>query len=78
MERRIGQGIMDEIKLSLEAIRINKGLSRPEMANGIGVTIDRYNRLVNFETKMLATELINTVNFTGIPYDKIQVVKETE
>lgn len=65
---------MENIKLNLESIRANMGLSRAEMAERMGITLDRYNRLANGESKMLATELAKIHEISGVPYDNILIV----
>lgn len=64
---------MTEIKMTLEAIRSNLGFTRPEMAEKLKITTDRYNRLVNGESKMLATELIRLHQISGYPYEIIVI-----
>lgn len=66
---------MESLKLNLEAIRTNMGLTRSEMAEKLGVTADRYNRLANGESRMFATELIELHNISGVPYENISVGK---
>ncbi len=65
---------MEEIKLNIEAIRAQLKLPRPEMANRLGVTLDRYNRLASGESKMLATELVRLHEISGVPYENIRIV----
>lgn len=62
---------MSEIKLNIEAIRANMKLTRPQMADRLGITIDRYNRLAVGESKMLATEFQALHEISGIPYEYI-------
>ena len=50
-------------KLSLEALRVNAGISRGEAAKLIGVSLDRYNRLASGESKLLAVEFIKIHEF---------------
>lgn len=64
---------MSEIKMTLEAIRNNLGLTRAEMAEKLSITTDRYNRLVSGESKMLAIELIRLHQISGYPYEIIVV-----
>lgn len=60
--------------MSLEAIRVNMGKTRPEMAELLSVSVDRYNRLATGESKMLATELIKLHTISGVPYESIDVL----
>lgn len=62
---------MEKLKLTIEAIRVQMNLTRSEMAEKIGVNIDRYNRLANGESKMLATEFIAVHDLSGIPWENI-------
>ena len=62
---------MTELKLTIEAIRVNMKLTRAEMAEKLGINIDRYNRLANGESKMLATELQTLHDISGIPHENI-------
>lgn len=62
------------MKMSLEAIRVNMGKTRPEMAELLGVSVDRYNRLATGESKMLAAELIRLHTVSGVPYESIDVL----
>lgn len=64
---------MDSIKLNIEAIRAVMGVSRSEMATLMNINADRYNRLASNESKMLATELIQLHNISGVPYENISV-----
>ena len=50
-------------KLSLEALRVNAGISREEAAKLIGVSLDRYNRLASGESKLLAVNLLRFMKF---------------
>lgn len=63
---------MDEVKLSIEAIRVMLNISRAEMAEKIGVNLDRYNRLASGESKMLATELYKLQEISGVPFENIK------
>lgn len=65
---------MEEIKLNIEAIRAQLQLPKPEMADRLGVTLDRYNRLACGESKMLATELIRLHELSGVPYENIAII----
>lgn len=64
---------METLKLTLEAIRMNMGLTRSEMAEKMGISLDRYARLANGESRMLATELVGIHNISGVPYENIAV-----
>lgn len=64
---------MKEIRINIEAIRSDMGISRAEMADKLGISLDRYNRLASSESKMLATEFIRLHEVSGIPYDNIKV-----
>ena len=64
---------MDEIKMNLEAIRINLGLSRKEIADRLNIGLDRYNRLATGESKMYAEELIMLHEISRIPYNNISI-----
>lgn len=60
---------MSEIKLNIEAVRMNMKITRQQMAERMGIPIDRYNRLAVGETKMLATEFVLLHEISGIPWD---------
>lgn len=60
-------------KLSLEALRVNAGISREEAAKLIGVSLDRYNRLASGESKLLAVELIKIHEIYNIAYERIEI-----
>lgn len=64
---------MEDIKMSLEAIRTQLGWSRGQMAEALEVTVDRYSRLARGESSMLANELIRLHEASGIPYENIRV-----
>lgn len=63
-----------KIQLTLEAIRVKLGKTRAEMADELGITLDRYNRLANGESRMFATELVRLGEISGIPYQNIEVI----
>lgn len=62
---------MEDIKLTLEAIRVQMGVTRKEMADKLGINIDRYNRLACGESKMLADEFIRISEVSGISMKNI-------
>lgn len=62
---------MEKIKLTIEAIRVQMNLTRSEMAEKLGVNIDRYNRLATGESKILATEFVQLQKISGIPFESI-------
>ena len=64
---------MEGLQLDIEAIRVMMKLSRKEMADKLGVNLDRYNRLATGDTKMLATELITLHQISGVSYENITV-----
>ena len=64
---------MSEIRLNIESIRINMGMTRAEMAEKLGINIDRYNRLATGDSKMLATELVRLHEISGVPYECIVI-----
>jgi transcriptional regulator with XRE-family HTH domain len=65
---------MEKIKLTIEAIRVQMNLTRSEMAEKLGVNIDRYNRLATGESKILATEFVQLHEISGVPYENISPV----
>lgn len=64
---------MENNKLPIEAIRIKLGLSRAQMAEKMCISADRYNRVVTGESKMLAQELKQLHEISGIPYENIEI-----
>jgi transcriptional regulator with XRE-family HTH domain len=60
-------------KLTIEAIRVNAGLTRQEAAEALGIPLDRYNRIANGDSKLLATEFVGIHQTFGIPYEKIMI-----
>lgn len=68
---------MEELKLNIEAIRTQMKLTRLEMAGRLGISVDRYNRLANGESKMLATELVCLHRISGVPYENIDVPEKS-
>lgn len=64
---------MNDLKLSLEAIRVNMNVDRKEMAALLNVKLDRYNRLASGESKMYAVELIRLHEISGVAYELIDV-----
>lgn len=64
---------MSDIRLNIESIRINMGMTRAEMAEKLGINIDRYNRLATGDSKMLATELVRLHEISGVPYECIVI-----
>lgn len=65
-----------EIKMNMEAIRVQMGLSRSEMADRLKVNADRYNRLASGESKMLAVELVRLYLLSGLPIENIDLREE--
>ncbi len=63
---------MDKVKLNIESIRTMMSLSRREMADKLGVSYDRYNRLATGEAKLLATEFDKLHEISGLPYEVIK------
>ena len=64
---------MTDIKMNVEAIRVQMGISKPDMAECLKVNADRYNRLASGESKMLAAELIRLHKLSGLPVENIDV-----
>lgn len=64
---------MVSIKMNIEAIRVYMGLTRPEMAEKMDISLDRYNRLATGESKMLATELVQLHQISDVPYENILI-----
>lgn len=62
---------MEKIKLTLEAIRAQMNITRAEMAEKMNINIDRYNRLANGESKMLAIEFVAIHDLSGVPWENI-------
>lgn len=62
-------------KLTLEAIRINAGKSREETAKLLGISLDRYNRIANGNSKLLATEFVEIHRKFNVPYEQIAIPK---
>lgn len=60
-------------KLSLEALRVNAGISREKAAKLIGVSLDRYNRLASGESKLLAVEFIKIHEIYNVAYERIEI-----
>ena len=67
---------METVKLTIEAIRVNMKLTRPEMAEKMNVNIDRYNRLATGESKMLATELARLHEISNVPWESIDYLNK--
>lgn len=65
---------MEQMKLDLETIREMMKKSRKEMAELLGVNLDRYNRLATGDTKMLAVELMTLHSVSNVPYENIKVL----
>ena len=63
---------MDKVKLNIESVRTMMSLTRAEMAERLGINLDRYNRLASGESKMLATELIAISETSGLPMELIK------
>lgn len=62
---------MTQLKLSIEAIRAQLGLTRAEFAERLGISTDRYNRLATGESKLLATEFIRLHEVSELPFEMI-------
>ena len=60
-------------KLSLEAMRVNAGKSREEVAKQLGISLDRYNRLASGESKLLAVEFIKIHEIYNVEYERIEI-----
>jgi transcriptional regulator with XRE-family HTH domain len=67
----VKQTAMADEQLKLEAIRMQLGLSRKQMADRMHISLDRYNRLANGESKLLATEFIEIHRLSGLDYERI-------
>lgn len=65
---------MAELKLNIEAIRMQLRLTREEMAEKLEVNLDRYNRLATGSSKMLAKELVLLHRVSGVPYENIEIL----
>lgn len=65
---------MEEIKLTLEMVRVKMGISKREMADKLDISLDRYNRLASGESKLLATEWSKIHEVSGIPYDNLATI----
>lgn len=65
---------MTRIDQNIESIRTNMGITRAEMADRMDITLDRYNRLANGESKMLAVELVKLHEISGVPYENILII----
>lgn len=50
------------------------GISKKEMAEKLGINIDRYYRLASGESKMLATEWSKIHEVSGVPYENLSTV----
>ena len=64
---------MEDYTMNIEAIRTNMNLSRQEMADKMEITLDRYNRLATGDSKMLAVELTQLHQISGVPYENIVI-----
>lgn len=62
---------MSEVKLNVEAIRALLKLTRVEMAEKLGINIDRYNRLASGQSKFLAAEFVKLHEISGVPFENI-------
>lgn len=60
-------------KISIEAIRVNNNLTREQIANKLGISLDRYNRIVQGKSKLLATEFIKIHELFDIPFEQINI-----
>ena len=67
---------MENIKLNIEAIRMNMGKSRKEMADAMQINLDRYNRLATGESRMYGDELILLHQISSVPYENIDVKRD--
>lgn len=63
---------MDKVELNIESIRTMMSLTRKEMAEQMGINIDRYNRLATGESRLLATEMKKLHEISGLPLDNIK------
>lgn len=59
--------------MKIRAIRVNMGLSRPDMAKMIGVSLDRYIRIETGRSKLLAEELKKIHSISGVPMEDIDI-----
>lgn len=64
----------EDIKFTLEMIRLNLGKSRQEMADLLEVSLDRYNRLVAGDSRMLAIELIKLMDISNLKAENIKIL----
>ena len=63
---------MENIKLNMEAIRMQMKLTRPEFAERLGISLDRYNRLATGESKLYATEFVRLHEVSNVPLENIE------
>ena len=64
----------EDIKFTLEMIRLNLGKSRQEMADLLEISLDRYNRLVAGDSRMLAIELIKLMDISNLKAENIKIL----
>lgn len=64
---------MENVRFPIEAIRIKMNLTRPQMAEAMQISLDRYHRLASGDSKMLASELMRLHEISQIPYENIEV-----
>lgn len=64
---------MTDVKMTLEMVRIQLGLTRQEMADRMMISVDRYNRLANGKSKMLAVEWSTIHSISNIPYEYLAI-----
>ncbi len=57
--------------MKIEAIRIQLGLTRKQMADALGCTLDRYHRLAVAKSKLRIEELIALQKLSGLRADEI-------
>ena len=67
---------MESMKWTLEAIRVRMGYTRAEMADALGIKLDRYNRLANGESRMFAEELVALHKVSNVPYEDIEITSQ--
>lgn len=60
-------------KVKVEAIRMQLGLTRKDFCQQIGVSEDRYSRIINGNGRMTAFELQQISKVGHVPADKIEI-----
>jgi DNA-binding XRE family transcriptional regulator len=60
-------------KVDIEMIRLAKGFTRQQIAKSLGISINRYNSIINGKSQMLVNEFVMIHEKFNIPFENIAI-----